>query len=320
MFYIFSAALIANWLWLSSHKWIKLLSFFGLQLVLLLLLTYTLSQGNEIHNVQISFNAELWAQFLTQASGILSGFNGFHYFTVDINTPIWYKLVSLFLMAFFFILLFRTLWKNRKREPSLLFFYLGALFVFVLFLSGFEAYGPRYWINFFGGSLMILLHLHVNQSTAFRPTLYHWLLPIFMCSTLFAASHMKVHFTEDKLNETKAFQELENVVFRSNRKALFTSDSYIQWQWNYLNGDKIPCSSFFDKERTMRFTNGVFKAYSENPNNLGCIGLWGIFLEMDFVTGFNDERYQVGNKYYFLKEMKPEYYLKARKTSGYQVY
>ncbi len=308
MFFLFAMVFVGDWLWKSPYRWLSLLTLgVGLMMIVFALNIYS-SAGKAAHAVQLNFGVEQVHQLLLQCKGFLSAFTGFHYFTTNIEMPTWYAWFSLVLIGVFLGLFFPKLMALRKENRTLLLFYTIATLAFLLFLSGFKEYGPRYWINFFGGSILMLLWGWSNTEIQQRMTKFHFLFLSLFAAVLFAAPNMRVHFSENKISEQAAFHALEREVVAAQRKALFTTDVYLQWQWNYLKGEDIPCCSFMRKDRTDRFSKRVFQQYKEEPNSVGLIGFWGIFWEMDFIPGFNDQRYQVGEKYYFLKNMQVEYF------------
>lgn len=311
LFYFFMAAFIANWFWKSTSKWGNNILFFGIQLILFFSVHFFLVQSAEAHQVSFDVWDKPFENLKLQLAGMQAGFNGFHYFTLDLAVPKFYIWLTWFWIVSILGSLLFLFWKNRKTESMLGLFFGGAFLVFLMVLAGFESYGPRYWINFYGGCLFLVLYFLLQKPKTVRISPWPIFLTLSFLVSIFLADRMKVHFADSTISEKNAFLALHHEVVQSKQKAFFTTDVYMQWQWNFLFGEEIPCSSFYKLERTNRFTDKVFETFAKNPERVGCFGLWGIFLEMDHVKGFNDKRRQVGEKYYILDTMQRSYYEKA---------
>lgn len=316
MFFLFAMVFVGNWLWVAKKKFVPLAGFVIGQSVLVFLVNFYWTGDKTAHSVQLIADGNQWNQLMLQFFGFRSGFSGFHYFTMDIDMPSWYSVFILLMLGTFIGLFLAVIiwsWQENKR---MLLFYGLALIGFLVFLSFFKEYGPRYWINFFGGTLLVILSL-LMKSEAKDSMRKKMLLPLLpFIAVYFAASDMRVHFSDNDISEKAAFAAVNHEVRTSNQKAMFTTDVYLQWQWNFINGEEIPCCAFNEEDRTDRFSKRVFSKYRKNPEQVGLMGYWGIFWEMDLMEGFNDNRYQVGQKYYFLKEIQLDYLETGIEVSG----
>ena len=316
MFFLFAMVFVGNWLWTAKRKLVPFAGFGLGQIVLIFLVNFYWIGDKTAHSVQLFADGNQWNQLMLQFSGFRSGFSGFHYFTMDIDLPSWYSVFILLMLGTFIGLFLVVIIRSWQENQRVVMFYGLALIGFLVFLSFFKEYGPRYWINFFGGTLLVLLSLLMKSET--KDSLSKkMLLPLLpFIAVCFAASDMRVHFSDHDISEKEAFAAINHEVRASNQKAVFAADVYLQWQWNFINGEDVPCCAFIEDDRTDRFSKRVFSKYRTYPEQVGLMGYWGIFWEMDVIEGFNDKRYQVGEKYYFLKEIQVEYFKKGMKVSG----
>lgn len=316
MFFLFALVFVGNWIWPSRHKWSYLFSFtIGLLIILVGIDSYN-STEQSVHSVQMLFGFIQIEQVLQQFRGIIPAFSGFHYFTSDVPLPGWYTLFPIVLICICLLWLFKWSLPFFKKEQRILIFFAATFFLFIFFLSVFKSYGPRYWINFFGGTLLLMVYFFIRSRQIVSVSRMSWIVLVLFLTPLFAAPNMRVHFYDVKISERKAFDSLNHEIRMSRRKAVFTTDVYLQWQWNYLNGKDIPCCSFNKQERTDKFLNKVKDQYKRNPESVGMIGFWGLFWEMDRIPGFYEKAHQVGEKYYWIKEIKPKYYQRGMEVAN----
>ncbi len=308
MTFLFCAVFIADALFRQKKGILRTAVFFGAILAVIFLIQWLVGGERSAHDVSVSFGSAQFEQLSQQLRGFGAGFTGFHYFTMKVDEPLWWLLLSRLMIALLllwtFLLAIRV---TRAGRRTLLFFTLATL-LFLVFLSCFTQFSPRYWINLFTGVLILLLVL-TGRNPKFVKQRFQIpaLLALLAFVGIFAGSKQRMHFADAPESEAASFNDLHAAVIRSGKKALFTTDVYLQWQWNYLYGDQVPCSSFYRFERTNRFTDRVNSQYSKQPASVGIIGIWGIFLEMDYIPGFNDERQQFGGKYYFVSDVKEAY-------------
>lgn len=238
--------------------------------------------------------------------GLLHGFSNFSFFEFNAPIPLWYSilLITFLIITTYCLLVFFFKSKDTKMKWfTISFLFTSATYLFLL--STMYIYSPRYWIGFFTGLLFILVY--IGMTADLKSKFAIGVLSLLSLFGIFAGSKMKQHWYDVGVNEQVAFEQFHTEIKKGEFKALYLTDPLIQYQWNYYYGKDIPATMFRNKERVQRFCTQVNEIYAKKPNDVAIGGLWGIFLTMDSLPGFNDERYQVGVKYFVNREAKKVY-------------
>lgn len=246
--------------------------------------------------------------FQLQLHGLVGGFSSFSHFEMNIPRPLWWDiLLKLFLLVSGIYLIWHFFYsKSVVRKQYLLIFL--SVFVYLILISTIGTASPRYWIGLFTGLLFWLIFaVSTSRQTKFS-VFTVGVLCLISFAGIFSGSKMKQHWYEAGVNEITAFEGFHEAVQNTGAKAIFITDNFVQYQWNYLYGKEIPASMFRTKgERIERFCTRVNEIYKENPNDVVIGGLWGIFFTMDTIQGFNDSRQQVETKYFVNPNAKKEF-------------
>jgi hypothetical protein len=229
-------------------------------------------------------------------------FGGFYFYNAFLEIPLWWK-IGLYVVILVFLVL--MLYLSRNFPKWILVLWLGTLVGHLFFTGLFGVYSPRYLLGFYFAWFFFILY-----NAAYKDKFY-WMGLCFLVSLqlagIFVGSKLKREWYPNSQNQLQALEELHKEVEKRKKKAVFVSDNLGQWQWNYLYGDKIPATAFRRKERVMRYTEKVYHYYDRNPNDVAIVGLWGVFWGMDSLEGFNDHRFQVAEKYYYMDHNLPKY-------------
>lgn len=223
-------------------------------------------------------------------------FGDFFFYEVILSPPKWWSILLSISLGIWFLYLLFVSGKQRSLE---VFLWIASLSVIVLFSAMFPKFSPRYLLGFFTGFLFLAVF-----QVFFQKTKQHcwFLIPLLVIQFIGigVGSKIKRDWYDFDGNQLEAFQTLFEEVQSKEKKAVFMTDNLGQWQWNYLYGDQIPCSIFRRTERVSTYSERVYSVYERDEKQVALIGLWGIFWEMDYLEGFNDYRYQVADKYYFM--------------------
>lgn len=241
------------------------------------------------------------------------GFSNFFYYGMKLERPIWWgHLVRLFLVLSAGILLWDFLTSFRRKFYYYLFVGLSVT-IYLFLISTLPVIAGRYWLGLFSGLLFWLMYVVITRYNS-NITKYVFLCLAFISFTgIYNGPKFKRTWYEAEVNEVRAFEELYREVKKKNAKAVFITDFLIQWQWDYLYGREIPASVFTQQERTNTFLHKASKIYEESPDKMVIIGFDGMFLEMDYIPGFNDNRRAVNAKYFIHDNPKIEYINQGRK-------
>lgn len=305
MMYLFTAPFIGVWLLKSRRRYLTFITYISLVALTGFLVFFVFNSGRDIHQVATNLGFIQIKQFITQIQGFLSGFTGFHYFTMDVVIPLWWKVMALISLL---LLGFVSLMGVRNEDKILFVFFVFAIALFLISLSFFKHYSPRYWINLYGG--VLLLYLYTISKNTLNLKLPYRKLTMFLSLSflmgILVSNKFKIHFYDTQDSERNCFWKLQETVIQSGVKGLYTTDVYLQWQWNYLLGDKIPCTSFNNEERTNKFLNLVESTYMNSPSQVGLIGFYGFTEGLERDSVFSKRILNLGEKYYFVRELRLE--------------
>lgn len=305
MMFFFISPFLGVWLLKSEKKYVTFIIFISLVVLSGFLVYFVFNGGENVHQVAMNFGVIQIEQFKLQFQGFLSGFTGFHYFTMDVEIPFWWKILSFICVVF---LSFGSLIRVWYRDKILFVFFILSIILFLVLLSFFKHYSPRYWINFYGGVLMLYLYTILNDKSGIKFTKSK--LTIFLSISfllgIFVSNKFKIHFYDTQESERSCFWKLQETVMQSDVRGLYTTDVFLQWQWNYLMGEKIPCTSFNKKERTNRFLDMVESTFKKSPDQIGLIGFCGITEGLERDSVFSNRVQCLGEKYYFVRNLRVE--------------
>lgn len=243
-----------------------------------------------------------------QMHGLVAGFSSFSHFEMNIPRPFWWDiLLKLFLIVSGIYLIWHFFYsKSVERKQYLLIFL--SISAYLILISTIGTASPRYWIGLFTGLLFWLIVAICKDRTATISILTVSVLCMISFAGIFSGSKMKQHWYDAGVNEIQAFEGFHKTVRETGAKAIFITDNFVQYQWNYLYGKEIPASMFRTKgERIERFCRRVNEIYKENPDDAIIGGLWGVFFTMDTIQGFNDDRLQVETKYFINPNARDEF-------------
>lgn len=246
--------------------------------------------------------------FQLQLHGLVAGFSSFSHFEMNIPRPFWWDiLLKLFLVVSGIYLIGRFFYSAPQEKKHYL---LVVLFVsvYLILISTIGTASPRYWIGLFTGLLFWLIFAVCTSRQTKFSVFTVGVLCLISFAGIFSGSKMKQHWYDAGVNEIKAFEGFHEAVQNTGAKAIFITDNFVQYQWNYFYGKEIPASMFRTKgERIERFCNRVNGIYEANPDDVIIGGLWGIFFTMDTIQGFNDSRQQIETKYFINPNAKKEF-------------
>lgn len=235
---------------------------------------------------------------MLQVEGLLAGFSSFSYFEMSIERPVWWNVLLVFLLLSGISLLVIDCFRSTSAKRRYYLLVAGSVLVYLFLISTSDIVSPRYWIGLFTGLLFWVILAVVTGSERNTSAVLVSVLAAVSLVGIASGSKMKHHWLDVGVNEQQAFHGLYEEAEKNRVKAIFVTDNLLQYQWNYLYGQKIPASAFRQRERTQTFCDKVNRIYSEHPDQVALGGLWGIFLSMDLIDGFNDDRYQVETKYF----------------------
>jgi hypothetical protein len=226
-------------------------------------------------------------------------FGGFYFYNSFYEIPLWWNIGLVILLVLYLTFIF-VLMCRQNRWIFLL--WLLSLFGVLTITGFFGVYSPRYLLGFFMGILFFCLYFFKEERGSIRLIT---LVALLQLAGVFVGSKLKREWYVNNQNQLEALDAIHETVVKKGKKAVLVTDNLGQWQWNYMYGDQIPATAFRRKERVMRFTNKVYEIYDNNPKEVAIIGLWGVFWSMDSIPGFNDYRFQVAEKYYYMDHDLP---------------
>lgn len=237
-------------------------------------------------------------------------FGDFFFYELVLNPPTWWYIFLV--LALLLLLVFTVLSFVKKASWEKVLWLLGMLSL-LLVTTLFSKFSPRYLISFFTGFLVLVFFQFLLKSEMKGRIILLFLLVIQLIG-IGVGSKIERDWYDFSGNQIEEFEHLYQEVKSNGKKAVFMTDNLGQWQWNYLYGEEIPCSIFRRDERVSRFSEKVYHYYDKDETQVAIIGLWGIFWEMDFVPGFNDYRYQVGEKYFYMDHELSKYIPRGEQT------
>lgn len=249
-----------------------------------------------------------WEYFGFNFSKIVPIYGSFYFYNAFFEIPTWWKLGLTLCLLLLVVLLFMQL----KKWPAwkTLLFGTGILLTYC-FTGVFGVYAPRYLLGLYLALLVVVFYHPVNRWT--------WILLLGMALLqtigIGAGSKLRREWYPNNMNQMQALEELHQYATNKGVKALFFTDNLGQWSWNYLYGDEIPACAFRRKERMMRFTREAYRVHDTHPEDIAFTGLWGIFWGMDSLQGFNDHRYQLNEKFYWMDHNVEKYLKRGEKTA-----
>lgn len=284
----------------NEKQWLKnslLLLIVAIGLIFAIRFLGTQSAVWDKPNLQFGLSLQ-WENLLLQFRDFKAGFSNFFYYEITFGLPLWWNILVCIALLVMMGMIVRDFYLSDRHRKFLIVGFVICLFVYLFVYSTVSKPAPRYWIGFFTGILFLLVNIILlrHKERFFQKA---WLsLAVIFIAGAGVGSKMKTDWCCEGVNDAKALNALYQKVKTGHFKAVFITDVMIQWKWNYLYGNEIPATAFSYKERTNRFCNKVGHIYATDSKTVAIVGMNGIFYEMDFLPGFNDTRYVVGEKYF----------------------
>jgi len=249
-----------------------------------------------------------------QLQDLSNGFTNFYAFTALHPIPLYWQIGVYFIGVIVLLVVYLRV-KNVRNER----FFWICLFVFLLLslilISSIDFGAPRYWIGIYTGLLFFLVDSFIVMYRNQIIRVLYTCLVLLFCVGVVSSVKMRYTWYEPTINEVEGFDILYQEVNKNSVKGVYFTDESLQWQWNYLYGDKIPAASYYPTFRTTTYSKQVLEIYEKEPTSVVLCGLWGIFWGMDTLPGFNDTRYQVGENYYYQPNASRIYVEYAKKQT-----
>lgn len=307
--------ILAWWLFGQERYWKKIafiLTVFIAVVALFRFFGYVDTVFWEAPNATFGWSRQ-WHNLSVQIDGFMAGFSSFSHFEMNIERPAWWNVLLCIFLLVSILYLFIDFLQSSFRKRVYYGVVLGVTLVYLFVISIAATASPRYWIGLFTGMLFWMIFAAITNRENNTPGFFIGIVSLLSLMGIFSGSKMKQHWLDAGVNEQTAFRGLYDEIRRHDVKALFVTDNFIQYQWNYLYGREIPASAFRQRERTQEFCDQVNEWYSNEPERVALAGLWGIFLTMDYVEGFNDYRYQVETKYFLNLNARKDFVEKGMK-------
>jgi hypothetical protein len=250
----------------------------------------------------------------SQLTYLLFSFTNFYSFTALHSIPLFWKIGASLVSVL--ILIIGYLRMRRVRDEA--FFWtilIVALLISLFLISSVVSSAPRYWIGVYTGLLFFLVDSFIVMYRNHIIRILYVCLVLLFCVGVVSSLKMRYTWYESTVNEIEAFDALYQEVNINSAKGVYFTDEPLQWQWNYLYGEKIPATSYYPISRTTTYSKQVKEIYDKEPTSVVLCGLWGIFWGMDTLSGFNDTRYQVGKNYYYQPNASSLYVEYAKKQT-----
>lgn len=245
------------------------------------------------------FSFEQIDNLMIQLEGLVYAYSNFFYFTMNLRIETWWFVLLIVSLILIFLFLIIFIKKSNKSEKITVAIMILLLLTSAFLISTVSMYSPRYWLGFFTGILLIFIYSIIHSSSNLRK-IFLLLIVLIYVSGLFVLKDIKRDWYDANVNELKSFNELYEYTKKNEFKAIYTIDALIQWKWNYLYGDEIPCTAFYEKERINYYRDKVLSYYNNNQNINVVIGYYNIYDGFNSNQEFSDGIERV-NKKYFLR-------------------
>lgn len=247
-------------------------------------------------------------QLQTIFSGWIESFGNFYFFNITTEVSIWWyiALIALFILYLSWSIGFAF---HDNRKSRLVFIFWLVTVMGVLGLVSISAnYSPRYLLGVFSSLLFFVLYFNFNKYSLKFSRIFLALILVAQLSGLFVQSTLKRDWFNPGVNNVEAFKEMHEKVLELKPKALFTTDHFVQWTWNYYYGEEIPAIQFRTVDRIQFFADRVHETYRANSREVMIIGYNGVYYELDKLPDFNIFKRKINAKYFIQTRVSPDIY------------
>jgi hypothetical protein len=289
--------------------WTKALYSIAFATVLYLLLHSTIQLEHFQHQPKLNFNwteyPQIWQRYF---SGFFHSFGNFFILGHLFKIPDWWFYSMVLALLIISVLVIQTICRSEKVNKQLILIWLGCQLAILVFCVLPVEYGPRYLISFFTGFIFLFAYLSKNLfDPAWVRVLSIILVFVFVIGMFVGPKQGRDRYEED-VNCMQSLISLHQEVKKHRIKAVFTTDFFLFWQWNYMYGKDIPANCFIYHHRMDRFLNAADSVYQSNPESTAIAGNFGLYNYLDTIQDFNSSIIQVGKKFYLQPKMKKSFH------------
>lgn len=257
------------------------------------------------------FSVSLETKMLYLSENFIPSYSNYFYFSHPLKIPvIWNSALIISLLLILVFIIFSFIYKMKKR---IVLVFLGLLFGCLLLIFLIEIPEPRYLLGLFNLVLFYLIYVFVVQPTTLRLRIILFAI-IFINTFSIGFSYFipRQEFLSLK-SESFELQQVYSKLKKDKVKTLFWDQGMMQFIWNYLYGDKIPCTAFRKTERTNDFCVRAYENYDNHNWNYAVVSFWEQKHGIDSLSGFSQTKNKIESKYCYYLNPDSMYVFNNRK-------